>query len=185
MSVSVSPLPRAFLSLSRSLALSLSLFQFLYLALSLLVWVSAQKMTSVFSHNVQHAKVILHSRHDFFALITLLVEAERGYLFWTTAAGYRINLDGLIEGLLTMYTIKTFDTTAGHQHWVKAAPHHMVTVNKRFKKTIYMAYDNIAGRRLAISRAGDGLKQLVLFIGGDYRKGLAFAEHHGCEIVIS
>ena len=111
-------------------------------------------------------------------------ESDFGYKFWTVEAGHRLNLDNLIEGILFMHAVDdSFDGTAEITTWQCVAPHHTVSRTNRVK-TAYLAYGNVAGRRLALSRVGDALNIAVVHFGKDYKGALAYAEKNGCNIVI-
>ena len=112
-------------------------------------------------------------------------EAEYGYKFWTTEAGHRLNLDGLMNGILTMHSVDDFyDDTTGATAWERAAPHHMVRLQSNRIRTVYLSFRNDAGRRLALSRAGDAQSSAVVHFGVDYRRALSYAERFGCDVVI-
>ena len=68
--------------------------------------------------------------------------------------------------------------------WTGAAPHHMLPHGTNREKTLYLSYNNVAGRRLALSRAGDALSNSVVHFGKDYRKALAYAGRFNCHVVI-
>jgi hypothetical protein len=113
----------------------------------------------------------------------LYEEAEYGYKFWTIEAGHRVQLDGLIEGILSMHEINDkYDETAASTTWEKVAPHH--TVPPRPNKTLMLSSGNIAGRRLALSRAGTVSCPAVVNFGKDYRRALAYADRYHCNVVI-
>jgi hypothetical protein len=110
-------------------------------------------------------------------------EAEYGYKFWTIEAGHRVMLDGLIEGILSMHSVDDeYDETAAPTTWEKAAPHH--TIPPQPHKTLMLSSGNIAGRRLALSRAGTVSCPAVVNFSTDYRRALAYADRYHCNVVI-
>jgi hypothetical protein len=112
-------------------------------------------------------------------------EADFGYKFWTKQAGHRINLDGLVYGIILMHsTDDTYGDTASSTSWTSAAPHHMIAVRYPLPKILYLSFNNQAGRVLALSRAGEAQCISVVHFGRDYRQALAYAERHECNIVI-
>ena len=120
-------------------------------------------------------------------------EAEYGFQFYTVEAGHRLNLDGLIRGILFMHKI---DDSYGVQapltdDWRRAAPHHTIRGQDfRGKKTIFLTYNNNAGRRLALSRVGDMATNptCIVHAGRDIGRALAYANQYGrdspCEVII-
>lgn len=119
------------------------------------------------------------------AIKFLYEEADYGYKFWTEEAGHRLNLDGLIQGILLMHSVDDgYDKESASTTWTGAAPHHMLPRGTNRGKTLYLSYNNVAGRRLALSRAGDALSSSVVHFGKDYRKALAYAERFNCHAVI-
>jgi hypothetical protein len=110
-------------------------------------------------------------------------ETDYGYKFQTVEAGHRLNLDGLINGILLMHRVDdSYGDQAAISYWQRAAPHHMVLHAN--SKAVYLAYGNVAGRRLALSRAGDAKCFSAVHTGKDYRRALAYANQHGCGAVI-
>ena len=110
-------------------------------------------------------------------------EADFGYRFRTVEAGHNLNLDGLIEGILSMHKVDDFFADqAGLANWECAAPHHMVL--HALQKTVYLSYGNVAGRRLALSRAGDAKSIPVVHTGRDFKRAMAYANQYGCGIVV-
>lgn len=110
-------------------------------------------------------------------------QADYGYKFWTIEAGHRLNLDGLVEGILFMHKADdSYDDRATLTPWQRAAPHHMVL--HALQKTVYLAYGNVAGRRLALSRAGTASSIAVVHTGRDYGRALAYANRYECGAVI-
>lgn len=116
-------------------------------------------------------------------------EAEKGYWYSVTAAGYHLRLEHLMKGLLTIRTVKQYSEETEHSQWNKAAPHHSIVgahAATWFNKIIYLAHGNHAGRLLAFSRVGERSERLkaVMYTGTDYRQALAYADRHQCKIVI-
>ena len=112
-------------------------------------------------------------------------EADFGYKFWTNEAGHRLNLDGLIQGLLLMHSVHDwYEEESAETTWTRAAPHHTLPLRTYVEKTLYLSSNNVAGRRLALSRAGDSLIYSVVNFGKDSRKALAYADRFGCKVVI-
>jgi hypothetical protein len=110
-------------------------------------------------------------------------EAEYGYKFWTVEAGYRVDLNWLIAGFLNMHVVNDFyDDHADLAYWQLAAPHHIPQV--RYPRLVYLTYGNVAARRLALSRAGEGPCVAVVHNGKDHTRALAYAERYNCWIVI-
>lgn len=110
-------------------------------------------------------------------------EADYGYKFCTFEAGHRLNLDGLIEGILLMHSVDDFyDDISSPTGWQCAAPHHMIASGTRREKTVYLSFNNCAGRRLALSRAGDSSSYSVVHFGKDHRRALAYADRFGCNV---
>jgi hypothetical protein len=118
-------------------------------------------------------------------------ETEYGYLFWTVEANHRLNLNGLMEAISRMHAVDdSYAATADHSTWHRAAPHHVtpLTTTTRtasmVERTLYLSFNNNAGRRLALSRAGDTGRNVVLHFGVDYRRALAYAEDHHYDTVV-
>ncbi|KAH8919283.1 hypothetical protein BT69DRAFT_1284923 [Atractiella rhizophila] len=110
-------------------------------------------------------------------------EADYGYKFWTVEAGHRLDLDGLIQGILWSHSVDdSYGERGSPMQWQCAAPHH--TMLATHPKTIYLAYGNVAGKRLALSRAGTGCCISVVHTGRDYKRALAYANQHKCGVVI-
>jgi hypothetical protein len=50
------------------------------------------------------------------------IEGRDGYRFWTTEAGYRLNLGALIEAILRLHAVAKYNPLLGDQPWAMAAP---------------------------------------------------------------
>jgi hypothetical protein len=115
-------------------------------------------------------------------------EADYGFHFYTVEAGHRLNLDGLLRGILSMHKIDdSYNMRAPlTDDWLRAAPHHTIQgEGSRGKKTLYLTYGNNAGRRLALSRVGDRTDPTcIVHTGRDYGRALAYANQYVCEVII-
>jgi hypothetical protein len=116
-------------------------------------------------------------------------EVEYGFQFHTVEAGHRLNLDGLIHGILLMHKINdSYNMQAPlTDDWLCAAPHHTIRgPDFSDKKTLYLTYNNNTGRRLALSRVGDmGTNPAcIVHAGRDVGRALAYANRYGCQVII-
>ena len=104
-------------------------------------------------------------------------KAEYGFKFWTVEAG-------LIGVILSMHSVDNlFDETAATTTWIYAAPHHVACLHSDRAKLIYLSFKNVAGRRLALSRAGDANASVVVHFGVDI--GILWALRREISVICS